>query len=287
MKTIIGIFITFAAVVAVVLYMNNMDDENGVPQNGNGNGQGEHELIRVTTPTPNTQVASPLTVTGEARGQWYFEADFPVRLFDGNGTEIALGIATAQGDWMTTEFVPFTATLSFPPPSTVTGTLVFEKDNPSGLPENADQWVVPVRFGQSATPDPNTRTVSLFYYNEDRDMDANGNIRCSADGLQAVSRNIPVTMTPIQDTVRLLLRGELTTQERAQGISTEFPLAGLELTSASVSNNVLTLNFNDPQGRTSGGSCRVSILAAQIQTTARQFGQYTEVRLRPEELFQP
>lgn len=283
MKTLISIFVAFVAVVAIVLYMNNRED-NGTPPVGNG--PTEHEMIRVFTPTRGAQVSSPLSVAGEARGNWYFEADFPVRLLDGNGAEIAMGIATAQGDWMTTEFVPFTTTITFTPPTTTTGTLVFEKDNPSGLPENADEWRVPITFRDQASS-PSTRAVSLFYYNEERDKDASGNIRCSAEGLQAVTRNIEVTMTPIQDTVRLLLRGELTAQERASGISTEFPLQGVELASASVNGSVLTLNFNDPQGRTSGGSCRVSILAAQIQETARQFGQYSEVRLRPETLFQP
>ena len=72
-------------------------------------------MIRVTTPTPNSVVRSPLVVTGVARGNWYFEASFPIRLYDANGREIAVAIAQAQGDpaspdggnWMTTEFLPF------------------------------------------------------------------------------------------------------------------------------------------------------------------------------------
>lgn len=103
-------------------------------------------LINVSQPVPNALVTSPLAVSGRARGTWYFEASFPVRLLDGNGVELAVVPAQAQGDWMTEDFVPFSATLNFSQPATPTGTLVLEKDNPSGLPEHAAQMMVPVRF---------------------------------------------------------------------------------------------------------------------------------------------
>ena len=103
-------------------------------------------LVRLTTPRPNAEITSPLVVTGEARGNWYFEASFPVRLLDGNGKEIALVPAQAQGDWMTTDFVLFRAELTFITPNTKEVTLVLEKDNPSGLSENADEVRIPIRF---------------------------------------------------------------------------------------------------------------------------------------------
>lgn len=106
----------------------------------------KHELIRVESPAPYTSVKSPLTVRGEARGFWFFEASFPVKLLDGNGKEIAVGIAQAQSEWMTKEFVPFIALLEFSSPKTEEGMLVLEKDNPSGLPEHADVFRFPVRF---------------------------------------------------------------------------------------------------------------------------------------------
>ena len=104
------------------------------------------DKVKVFTPLPNSVVLSPFSVKGEARGFWFFEASFPVRLYDGNGKEIAVAIAQAQGEWMTTEFVSFSATLTFPLPDTTEGRLVFEKDNPSGLPEHDDQVSFPVRF---------------------------------------------------------------------------------------------------------------------------------------------
>lgn len=120
-----------------------------------GNELEEDDLIRISEPRPNTVVKSPLTVKGMARGNWFFEASFPVRLFDGNGEMLARGIATAQGDpatggvnWMTAEFVPFEATLKFAQPATKSGTLLLDKDNPSGLPENDDALRVPIRFAR-------------------------------------------------------------------------------------------------------------------------------------------
>lgn len=46
---------------------------------------------------------------------------------------------------MTTDFVPFQATLTFETASQ-NGTLVLEKDNPSGEPQNDASLSVPVRF---------------------------------------------------------------------------------------------------------------------------------------------
>ena len=109
-------------------------------------GTAYRDLIRVMWPVPDAVVGSPLTVRGEARGTWFFEASFPIRLLDGNDNQIMVVPARTQGDWMTTEFVPFEATLIFGTTTTQTGTLVFQKDNPSGLPENADSMSVPIRF---------------------------------------------------------------------------------------------------------------------------------------------
>ena len=115
-----------------------------------GNAGEKSQLIRVAAPRPETAVTTPLRVTGEARGTWFFEASFPVRLLDGDGREIAVVPAQAQGDWMTESFVPFEAVLEFSPPIPGSrGTLVLEKDNPSALPEHADELRIPLRFGAS------------------------------------------------------------------------------------------------------------------------------------------
>lgn len=103
------------------------------------------EKLRVHNLVEGQLVTSPLALTGEAK-LWYFEASFPVFLYDANGAQLAAEPATAQGEWMTTEFVPFEVTLIFDQPTTSTGELVFMKDNPSGEPEFDEEVRVPVRF---------------------------------------------------------------------------------------------------------------------------------------------
>ncbi|OGJ59137.1 hypothetical protein A2635_04210 [Candidatus Peribacteria bacterium RIFCSPHIGHO2_01_FULL_51_9] len=106
-----------------------------------------HPLITVTSPLPGDRITSPLTIKGQARGTWYFEATFPVVLTDWDGLIIAQGYAQAEGEWMTEDFVPFSATLTFEKPAYgERGTLVLQKDNPSGLPEHDDAVEIPIRF---------------------------------------------------------------------------------------------------------------------------------------------
>ncbi|TAJ14197.1 hypothetical protein EPO56_02365 [Patescibacteria group bacterium] len=88
--------------------------------------------IVVTTPTPGSDTQVPIMIKGQARGMWYFEASFPIRILDSNGLVIGQGIATAEGDWMTESFVPFTASIALTSAYTGIATLVLDKDNPSG-----------------------------------------------------------------------------------------------------------------------------------------------------------
>jgi len=113
---------------------------------GNDGGQNEESMVRNVNVLENATVNSPLTITGEAKGPWYFEASFPIRILDGNGNELGVVPAQAQGEWMTENFVPFKAVLTFKKPLTQKGTLVLEKDNPSGLPENGRSIKIPVVF---------------------------------------------------------------------------------------------------------------------------------------------
>jgi ribonuclease BN (tRNA processing enzyme) len=103
-------------------------------------------MIRISSPRPNDTVKSPLKITGEARGFWFNEASFPIKIYGADGKELGTAIASAKSDWMTEEFVPFEATLTFEAPKSGKGTLVLQKDNPSGLPKNDDSLKVPVKF---------------------------------------------------------------------------------------------------------------------------------------------
>jgi len=253
----------------------------------------KRDLIRVTEPSPISVITSPLTVRGQARGPWFFEATFPITLLDGNGNNLASWYASAvldpnnpESTWMTENFVPFEGEINFSKPTTPGGTLIFGKSNASGLPEHDDELRIPVLFDIDAvTPQ---RTIQLYFYNPELDTDAQGNIMCSESGLVAVERTIPFTQTPVQDAINLLLSGYMTSQEEASGLTSEYPLAGVGLNGVRRDNDgALVLNFRDPDNSTSGGSCRSGILWLQIERTAQQFDGVDEVRFEPQELFQP
>jgi spore germination protein GerM len=120
--------------------------------------------------------------------------------------------------------------------------------------------------------------VQLYYYNR---LSKNDN------GLSAVERALKPTLTPLKDTIRLLISGQLTWQEKNAGFQTEFPHPDFKLLKVKNRDGVVTLEFSEVPGFTSGGASRVGLLAAQIKKTALQFPGVKEVRFEPEYLFQP
>ncbi len=140
----------------VVKYFGNVDPESKealhkVLENISFTSGGEPKreisnLIKVENPMPNAEVQSPLTIRGKARGFWYFEAEAPFKLVDKDYKTLAVGSVTAEGDWMTEDFVPFEAEISFEAPSDERGYLVFSRSNASGKPEHDRVYRIPVLF---------------------------------------------------------------------------------------------------------------------------------------------
>ena len=106
------------------------------------------DLIVLDSPKPNEVITSPLIITGKARGPWYFEASFPLKLLDADRKEIARGMARAQSDWMTEDFVPFKAELVFPPAQTALHSFVQDTVGPLSTedPVSAPPRRIPPRF---------------------------------------------------------------------------------------------------------------------------------------------
>ena len=105
------------------------------------------DLIILNNQHPNQEISSPLIVLGRARGSWFFEGDFPIRLLDSRGKELATSTAQTNDNWTTDNFVSFRATLEFKSPILFkSGRLVLEKANPSGLVQNSVQLEVPIKF---------------------------------------------------------------------------------------------------------------------------------------------
>ncbi len=108
--------------------------------------------IEVFSPRSGETVSSPIKITGRARGSWFFEASFPVELVGSDGKIIAQAPAQAKGDWMTSDFVPFEATLNFAINTECVNMktckspaiLVLKKDNPSDMRQYDASISIPI-----------------------------------------------------------------------------------------------------------------------------------------------
>lgn len=100
--------------------------------------------VSVTYPQPGSPVASTFTVTGVAPAGWYFEAVFPVQVRDPDDNLLATGQGQAETDWTTPGLVPFSSTDLVVSDYSGPATLILNKDNPSGLPENDDSVTIPI-----------------------------------------------------------------------------------------------------------------------------------------------
>lgn len=103
--------------------------------------------IAVSYPWPGNTVKNNFTITGQAKGTWFFEGSFPIEIYDRDDNLILQSYVTAQSDWMTSDWVPFEANVSISTEAK-NGYIIFKKDNPSGLPEYDDSYYVHIRFSQ-------------------------------------------------------------------------------------------------------------------------------------------
>ena len=147
MKRDVTILIVFLiAMLLIVRYLERSKSEDIItpPAKGETNANELREIaytnasadmIIVQLPFPGAVVGKEFSVVGKARGNWFFEASFPFDLRDPSGKIITQSYAQAEGEWMTTEFVPFKGEMKVPISYIGPATLVLMKDNPSGLPE--------------------------------------------------------------------------------------------------------------------------------------------------------
>lgn len=244
-----------------------------------GNELEKTDLIFTVTPRPNQTVSSPLLIEGAARGNWYFEASFPIKIYDSENRELGVAVAQAQDDWMTTDFVPFLATLNFSTSSTQKGKLVLEKDNPSGLLENADRLEIPIVFGQLEE----TMQIKTYFNNSKLDPEF------SCNEVFPVYREIHMTQTVARAALEELLKG---TQDRDEllGFLTSIN-PGVKIQSLTIQEGLARVDFDEQLEFQVGGSCRVSAIRVQITETLKQFPTVDSVIIsingRTEDILQP
>lgn len=104
--------------------------------------------LELFAPKPGELITSPYQIRGFAKGNWFFEANFPVLITSLDGDVLLETYASAQSDWMTESMVPFIAELSFDITETQDVLLVLKKDNPSGLVENDVELSYPITISK-------------------------------------------------------------------------------------------------------------------------------------------
>ncbi|MDD5721287.1 MAG: Gmad2 immunoglobulin-like domain-containing protein [Candidatus Pacebacteria bacterium] len=152
-KFISVIIIIIILVIMALVWQINVKKETTmepslVSNMDTGNAEQKKDLIRVFSPQPNDVIKNSIDIKGEARGNWFFEASFPIKLINTEGKEVPLsqGYIMTSANWMTTDFVPFEQVVTFHTQKAGKGKLILMKDNPSGLPQNADELVIPISF---------------------------------------------------------------------------------------------------------------------------------------------
>lgn len=112
-----------------------------------GNELALSDSIILASPRPNQKVTSPILIQGEARGEWFFEAQMQAELTDLEGKKIGDAVLTADDDWMTDDFVPFSGFLKYTLlDKIIEGKLIIRNANPSGLAEHSKELIIPVQF---------------------------------------------------------------------------------------------------------------------------------------------
>lgn len=134
----------------------------------------------------------------------------------------------------------------------------------------------------------NPTTVNLYYFNELEDSTLPIEQQINTSSILPIQRTIRSSENLIADTIKALIQGNLSEQEKNAWFITEFPNAQFRLLDTQLdSQGTLTLTFNEVPWFTSGWSARMLILSKSIEKTALQFPQVSRVIFQPETLFQP
>ncbi len=237
------------------------------------------DLIRIITPRPNTDIKSPIIIEGEARGSWFFEASFPIKLYDENNKLLATAIAQAQSDWMTENFVKFEAKFIYHIDKAGKGTLVLEKNNPSGLSENADELRVPIKY------DANEESMTVKAYFNNSKMDP----EFSCDKVFPVERAVPKSEAVALVALTELLKG-VTESEKDAGFFTNIN-SGVNIQNLTIENGIAKVDLNEQLESKISGACMVTAIRTEITQTLMQFPTVDSVVIsingRTEDILQP
>ena len=109
--------------------------------------QASPNQIHVVSPSAGDVITSPVQLSGQALGNWFFEGSAPVSVIDLNGALLGRGNITTTGDWMSNGPVDFSGSIKFTlTTGSTAGILLLENDNPSGQASTSRYLAVPVVF---------------------------------------------------------------------------------------------------------------------------------------------
>ena len=183
---------------------------------------------------------------------------------------------------MTTEFVPFEATIEgsiLSQSGKLPVTLVLQRDNPSGLPQNDEQIIIPLTLNQ-----PETIKIKIYF--------GNSKFNPGAEDCQkvfAVERVVQKTESIGRAALNELLKGP-TEEEKSQGYFTSIN-PGVTVQSLNIKDGLAQADFDETLQSQVGGSCRVAAINSQINETLKQFPTVKRVVVsvngRTEDILQP
>ncbi|OIO45805.1 hypothetical protein COX24_00590 [bacterium (Candidatus Gribaldobacteria) CG23_combo_of_CG06-09_8_20_14_all_37_87_8] len=293
--TFLGIFILLLVIVTAVLVILRGDEDTWLcvqgqwVQHGNPSSKmptstcpgfmpQEPDWVILNAPKENELVISPVLIEGKAKGTWFFEGSFPAKLYDEQGELLSVAIASSKGEWMTEDYVDFTAQMTFLVTTTTQAKLVLERDNPSGLTELDKS----VEFSLVLKPSE-TMDLQVFFNNNELDPEV------SCVKVFPVQRRVFKTLEPAKAAIEELLKGP-TSNEASQSYQTSLP-QNVKLNKIGIAKGVATVDFNEALGYQVGGSCRVSAIRAQITETLKQFPSVQDVVIsingQTEDILQP
>lgn len=232
--------------------------------------------ITVLFPKEGESISSPVEVSGMARGTWFFEGSFPVRIYDDAGTLLGTGIAETKESWMTEDEISFFSKIVFENPGKGEGWVRLSKDNPSGLPEFDFSYDLPVRFASD------TMEVKVYFgrYGTDSSMNACTEVY---ESVRIVKKVDGVARAAVEE----LLKG-VTEAEKDAKLFSSIP-EGTVLQNIKIENGTAYVDFNNLLN--AGGSCRVAAIRSQIEGTLMQFPTVSRVVIsvdgNSEEALQP
>lgn len=228
--------------------------------------------IRVFVPQVMSEAYSPLVVSGEVEGGWFFEGSFPIQLLDDKERVIGFTLARPRGEWMTPDPVSFDAVIQFQEPTTRRGVIVFHNDNPSGIPQHDKEFRVPIVFKNTEDAIRGaTTTVKVFFGHES--LSGEPDFDCKE--VLPVEREILKIPEVGWKALEELLRGPTPSERRAGYYTSINP--GVLLKKLTIQNGVAQAEFDKQLEYLVGGSCRVAAMRAEITETLKQFPSVHEV----------